>query len=286
MNIINNRWMIAEFALKQIASMYGSASATTPFPLAVHSSQRKISSRFNDVVVINVFGVLMKNDSDFLACFSGTSTKLIRLELQTACADDSVKAVVLNIDSPGGTVDGLAELADDIHRMKQIKPIVAQVDGMCCSAAYYIASQTDAIFCGRMDVVGSIGVILMLADTNEMYKNWGVKIIAITTGKYKAAGVDGVEITPEQIEEFQKEVDIFFNDFKSVILRGRENLSENELNEIADGRVFVGVENITRGLVDGVQGISATIAGINEKASVGAQPFSRRNLLRKKRLTV
>jgi len=143
---------------------------------------------------------------------------------------------------------------------------VAQVDGMAASAAYYVASQTEAIYAHRMDMVGSIGTIMMMYDWHEFYEKEGIEAVPIATGKYKAAGAEGTEITEAQRADFQRIVDAYYKDFLSMVSRGR-GMTATQVKELADGRVFMPGESIANGLIDGIQTFEQTLAAVTPKSS-------------------
>ena len=210
------------------------------------------------VAIIRIEGVVTKNPSIFSMFFGGASSVLIRRAVEQAAADPDVKTIVLFIDSPGGSVDGLAETADAIWMARDSKPIIAQVSGIAASAAYLLASQAHKIFSGRMDMVGSIGTVAILYDFSKLFEQEGIEVVPITTGAFKAAGAMGTEITEEQRADFQRIVDQYFADFKAMVMRGRR-MSEKRVGEVADGRMFLADEAKPLGLIDGIADADTTL---------------------------
>lgn len=208
---------------------------------------------YNGSAVVPLVGPMMRRLSFFAAWLGMTSTDMVRAAVASALADDDIDQVVMVIDSPGGEVAGLAELADLMYAAD--KPIVAVVEGMAASAAYYVASQADRILVGRNDLVGSIGTRIMLYDYSKMYAEAGVEAVPIDTGRFKSAGAIGTEITEEQRADFQRIVDFYFGDFVNAVARGR-NLSTDDVRQVGDGRMFTPVEALAAGLIDGVGGIA------------------------------
>ena len=208
--------------------------------------------KHGNLAVIPIRGPIMKHESAFLSYFGIASSKLTQRAVESATADADVEKIVLNIDSPGGSVDGLAELVDALQAARAEKTVIAQVSGMAASAAYMIASQADQIFAGRMDLIGSIGTRMLIYDFSKMFEKEGIKAIPIDTGEHKSAGAFGTEITDAQIAEFQRITDGFFDDFVAAIVAGR-GLSEEKVRAVGDGRVFFAEEAITLGLIDGIQ---------------------------------
>jgi signal peptide peptidase SppA len=215
-----------------------------------------------NVAVVHVQGPMIKRGG-FVASLCGLSSTLrIRTAFEAAVADDAVAAIMLRIDSPGGSAEGLAELADAIFAARGVKPIVAQVDGMMASAAYLVGSQADAVYAQRMDLIGSIGTRLLLYDWSGYFEEAGVKAIPIDSAPadrpFKSAAAMGTPITEDQVADFQRIVDAFFADFRAAVLRGR-GMSDAQFDAVADGRVWPAAEAQRLGLIDGIRTVEATL---------------------------
>jgi len=206
----------------------------------------------NGIGVLHISGPIFKRGfiDWFGNRFPGTQT--YRDALRLAANDPEIQKVLMVIDSPGGSVDGLSELGDTIREVRAQKPVIAYVDGLAASAAYYIAAQATEIYAERTALIGSIGTLLVLWDTSKMYEDFGIKVIVIKTGEVKGAGIDGTEITEAQQAEFQRMVDFFFADFITAIAKGRGK-PKSEIKPMADGRVWPAPEAKTLGLIDGVK---------------------------------
>src|SRR5258708_810134 len=137
------------------------------------------------VAIINVRGMLLPRASWLMQIFGGTGMEDISTALHEAMADDDTVAVILRVDSPGGTAAGTLELASEIYGMRGIKPIVAQVEGMGASAAYWIASAADEIVITPSGQAGSVGVYQIHDDITSMMEKEGVKRTIIRAGKNK-----------------------------------------------------------------------------------------------------
>lgn len=231
--------------------------------------------------VIPVMGPIVKRQSFLTDFFGFSSAMAIQAAVRAAASDPEVERIVLEIDSPGGSVDGLPELADEIFQARESKEIVAQVSGIAASAAFLIASQTDRIFTGRMDMVGSIGTRMLLFDFSEAFKENGIKAIAIDTGEFKSAGAFGTKITEAQIKEFQRIIDGFFDDFVASVVRGR-GMSEKDVRKVGDGRMFFADEAMSLGLIDGVQTREETLASAPESSKRRRTPHAELALQRQK----
>lgn len=208
------------------------------------------------VAIIDIRGVINKRWS-----YPGWAINVFDIQdaIARAVEDRSITAILLRVDSPGGSVDGLAEAGDAIFEARQSKNVIAQITGMGASAAYYLASQANAIYAQRMDLIGSIGVRMLIYDWSRLFANAGVRAIPIDTGKYKSAGAMGTELTTVQQDYLQRLVDDFFADFLDVVARGR-GLSVEKIRQSADGRVFSAPAAVERGLIDGVRTFESTLA--------------------------
>lgn len=198
--------------------------------------------------------------------YGGCSTAEVTVAVLSAAADPAIAATVIMVNSPGGSVDGLAELGDAVKLHADTKPIYAQVVGGAFSAGYYAIVHATAIYAHRMDEVGSIGTILGTYDFSEYCKQLGVEPVLLATGDHKGAGFFGSVITQEQRDEWMRGVKNFFADFKKQISVGRE-MSSKAVDDVADGRFWTAGEALKLGLIDKVQGTSATVAQAMAKAA-------------------
>lgn len=227
--------------------------------------------RVDAVAVINIVDFITKNPT----LFFGTSTREVEAAITAALADDSIRQILLWIDSPGGSVDGLADLSDLVFTARRVKPITAFVDGLAASAAYLIASQASEIVAGKGSLAGSVGTLQLLLDTSEAFQTAGIRPVLITTGKFKGIGIPGIAITPEQEAYLQKIVDQFFADFRRAVARGR-GMSIVEVDKVADGKVFREQEALSLRLIDRIQNGDALLAGLVEQERALAQSRTKR----------
>lgn len=218
------------------------------------------------IAIIPMMGPMIRRAGPIAMMFGIVGTDQIRVAVESAGQDPEIDHILLRIDSPGGSVSGLAELADAIHSID--KPVTAQVEGMAASAAYYTASQADRILVGRNDLVGSIGTRILLYDWSQYFEEAGIKAIPIDTGPFKSAGALGTEITEEQQADFQRIVDFYFDDFLAVVQRGR-GMSEEQVRSVADGRVFTPAECLESGLIDGVATFEQTLTELRGQSQSG-----------------
>ena len=197
----------------------------------------------------------------------------VEAAVRSAAADEQVSSILLLINSPGGTVDGLAQLADTVAAAAQQKRVVAQIAGIGASAAYYVATQASEIRAERTNLVGSLGARMLIMDLSRLAKNEGVEAIPIDSAPkerpYKSAGAIGTPITERQQADFQRIVDQFAEDFRQAIMTGRQ-MGREQLDAIFDGRVWQAGEAVSLGLVDQVQSFRNTLAEMSSASSTTA----------------
>lgn len=215
------------------------------------------------VAILSLVGPMTKAQVSF---GSGCSTVQLRRDLRAANADPDVKAIILRIDSPGGSVAGTAELADEVAAINKVKPVYAYIEDCGCSAAYWVASQAKKIFANRTAIVGSIGTLLVLEDWSKAFEQAGVEVLVFSTGEFKGSGTFGTEITLAQREKFQKMVDGLQEHFLSAVSTGRR-ISKTKAKALADGNTHVGMEALDLGLVDEIASFDQVLRSIAGKPS-------------------
>lgn len=155
--------------------------------------------------------------------FGAIDTEAVIEAVDEARTRREVQAVLLDIDSPGGSVAGTPEMAQAVADLSKTKYVYAFTSGQMCSAAYWVASQCDAIYMTPGARVGSIGVIASFLDTSEALRNEGLKVEVFAAGKFKAMGTSGVALTDEQRAWLQENVEEVASEFRAAVLaRGRK----------------------------------------------------------------
>lgn len=208
-------------------------------------AKQKAAAVQNGVAVINIESPIYRKSSWWLG---GITHKEIKAEIQKALDNEEVKAIFYNIYSPGGSVAGTQELAAFIKEASSKKPSCAFVDGMCCSAAYWLASATGKIYAAESAELGSIGVVLMHRDYSKVYEKWGVQYTYITAGSKKSVGASEIPLSDEDKEYLQNQVNGIYDVFLENISQNM-GLDLNKKTEWADGRVFLGKDAVNLGLV-------------------------------------
>lgn len=233
-------------------------------------------TQVGSVAVVGVGGVLAKYASSVndVSGPSGTSVEAIRTVLAQAMADPAVGSVLLMVDSPGGSVSGLGTLAGEIRAAS--KPVWAYIDDMGASAAYWISSQAKRVYQSPGAVVGSIGVMAVVADNSQAVAARGVKVHLIRSGPAKGVGTSGVPIDEAALAVLQGECDAFFAEFLGDISAGRPSLSGEKLAQVSDGRVWVGQAAVNLGLTDGIAMVGDVLNEMNAKFPAPSRQMPRR----------
>jgi protease-4 len=178
----------------------------------------------------------------------------IKEELTHAADDDRIKAVVLRINSPGGTVTASDVIYHELRSFKEKRkvPIIASIMDVGASGGYYVAAAADKIVAHPSSVTGSVGVIMLTMNARGLMEKVGVEATAVTSGPKKDMGSPFRPMTPEERAIFQSVIDSFYDRFLTVVREGRRFLSADEVRKLADGRIYSGEQAKTLGLVDSI----------------------------------
>ncbi|MDL2261708.1 signal peptide peptidase SppA [Methanimicrococcus sp. OttesenSCG-928-J09] len=202
----------------------------------------------NKIAVIHINGEMYTGDYMYGSGIAGSDA--ICGHIRAAADNNSVKAIVLRIDSPGGTGSCSQEINMEIQRARDMgKPVVTSMGDMAASAAYYVASQTDYIYASPGTFTGSIGVIGRHVDNSQVYEDNGINVTVFKSGEMKDMGADYRELTAEEKRYWQHIIDTSFNTFVNDVAKGR-GMSREEVLELADGRVYIGEDAKKNGLID------------------------------------
>ncbi|HET6912061.1 MAG TPA: signal peptide peptidase SppA, partial [Rhodanobacteraceae bacterium] len=224
--------------------------------------------RAGAIAVIPVYGTIVQRASQLDLCESGTSTQSLSNALADAMADDSVAKVLLDIDSPGGSVYGVQELAAEISRAK--KPVVAVANSLAASAAYWIGSAASEFYVTPGGEVGSIGVWSAHQDVSKALEAAGVNVTLISAGEFKVEGNPFQPLGDEAQSFMQSRVNDYYSEFTRAVARGRKVSVDQVRNGMGKGRVLGADQAKAEGMVDGIATFDDVIAnmqkGINSTA--------------------
>jgi protease-4 len=187
--------------------------------------------------------------------------------------DSSVKAIILHINSPGGGAAASQEIYNEVVRVRhdKNKKIVASVESVGASGAYYIASGCDKIYANNASVVGSIGVIMEWTNYGDLLKWAKLKSVVIHTGTLKDAGDPTREMTPVEQAYFQSLVDNMYGQFVHDVAVGRHS-TDDKIRPLATGQVWTGQQSLPLGLIDKVGGFRVALIDTARDAGIKGEP--------------
>ena len=206
------------------------------------------------VAVVHVSGVIMPGKSrydNFQGKIAGSET--ICEQLQSVADDDEIDAMILRVDSPGGSAMASDLIWQDIGRVQESKPVVVSMSGMAASGGYYVSCRGDSIFADPGTLTGSIGVYAGKLDRSQMYEKIGVNREFITRGQNALLFSDEGGFSDRQRTQFQGQLERFYERFLAKVADGR-GLDRDAVHAVAQGRVWTGRQGLEHGLVDGLGG--------------------------------
>ena len=227
------------------------------------------------VGVLPLTGTIFPKANIMTQMSGATSIERWISEFETMIADDSVQSVVLDIDSPGGSVWGIAEASERFNAAKNGKPIVAVSNYLCASAAYWIASQADEIVASPSSITGSIGVYAMHQSMQRAMVEAGVDLSIIVAGQYKAERSPALQLTEGARAELQTEVNEDYDDFIKAVAKGRGIRASRVKSDYGEGRAYTSRRALDRGMVDRIASLRDTIERLQGSGSAGRKPKRR-----------
>ena len=212
-----------------------------------HASTREGTAA---IAVIQINGPISGVSSWLESSSSGAG--VIMEAIRKAGKRKDIKAVVVRIDSPGGSAGASQEIAMELDRLREKgKPVVTSMGDVCASGGYWIACSTDHIVANGASLTGSIGVIMQLSNLEGLYGKLGIRNQTIKSGEHKDMGSTSRELSAEEEKILQDLVDDSYQQFLEQVQKGRqEKIAADKLLEIADGRIFTGKQALELGLVD------------------------------------
>lgn len=213
------------------------------------------------VAVLPLWGVMGHRAGTLRESSGGTSTERFGAAFAQAVNDPGISAVVLDVDSPGGTVSGVPELADQVARARGRKPIVAVANSLAASAAYWVGAQADELVVIPSGQVGSIGVMTAHADVSEALAQRGIKVTYLTSARFKAEGAEERPLSAEAQQHYQSQIDHYHTLFVRAVARGRGvPVATVRGEQFGEGRVYNAAAAVARGMADRVGTLDQVVA--------------------------
>lgn len=244
--ILCNPWLVTMEAYNSLRSFVEQECMRD---IVLDEEAEAVAPIVGEIAILPMYGTFMKGVSPAMEKYFGlVNTDRIKAEINNLRLDESVKGVILDIDSAGGSATGIMETAEAVARLADTKKVYSVTEGMMASAAYWIGSQADMVFATKSAKVGSIGVYLPVVDSSAAYESKGVKVELIKNKEatYKGAGFEGTKLSDEQKEYMQEMVQQIFSDFKQGVLSSRPNIGEEAMR----GQVYLGKKAKEEALID------------------------------------
>lgn len=200
-----------------------------------------------NVATIAIDGPIQYGGSQGLFSASVRDAATIAAEINEASKDESIDAILLEINSPGGTVVASKEIAEAVELSD--KYTIALIREVGASGAYWVSAVSDIIIADSMSITGSVGVIASYLDFSELMDEYGIQYQRMTGGKYKDLGTPFKNLTEEERDILQAKIDLIHNEFRSVVQEKRD-FTDESMDIVATGEFFIGVEAEQLGLVD------------------------------------
>jgi signal peptide peptidase SppA len=234
------------------------------------------SAGSGSVAVLPLFGIISHRASMMgdMSGPGGTSTERFTQQFRGALNDPNVKAIVIDIDSPGGTVDGVAELADEIFKARSKKSITAISDCTMASAAYWIGVSATELVCSPSAMVGSIGVYTSHEDLSKALETDGIGVSLISAGKYKTEGSPYAPLTEDARAAMQSMVDDYYGMFTKAVARGRGVNVSDVTGGFGQGRMVSAQQAVSLGMADRVATLDQVLSKLGVSRGNGTSAMS------------
>ncbi|HHT9136175.1 MAG TPA: signal peptide peptidase SppA [Candidatus Wunengus sp. YC60] len=227
------------------------------------------------VAIISIKGILSSESAEGLFIEKPSIVEVAKQQLEQAAADTHVRAVLLEVDSPGGGITASDIIYNNVIKFKAEtkKKVVVYMQDIAASGGYYISSAADAIVAHPTTITGSIGVIMPLINVAELINRYGIKDSSIASGNMKEIGSPLKPMTPEESAILKNIIDEMYLQFVTVVSTGRK-LDIETVKKIADGRIYTGKQALEKGLVDQLGyledaiGLTKKLAGLTEATIV------------------
>lgn len=246
------------------------------FQFGEEVEQPKASDR-GDIALIPVRGTITPRASAFSS--GGSTADQIGRNGDKAAADPGIRNIVLDIDSPGGSVHGIEELAAKIRNWRAIKPVTAVANHNAHSAGYWIGSQATNFVVSPSAAGGNIGVIYKRADASAAFEKEGVKVNLITAGKFKGEGAPYSPMTDAEAENLQGMANTYYDKFITDVAAGRRTNKAHVENHFGQGRAVLAEDMVKRGMADRVATLETVLSEMRGAGNRMRQAAAKRTML-------
>jgi len=264
--ILSEAWFATPRCVQQLLAQVDRVDLAAAKPQQTVAGKSQNTS--GGIRIIDIRGPMLKYAGFWTWFVGGVSSAELRTEIASAASDSGVAGIVLRIHSPGGEVAGTDDLALAVREASKRKPVVAFVEDMGASAAYYVASQASRIIVAESALVGSLGVLTVLTDSSLAFSKAGLTVYVVATAALKGLGVSGRPVTKGDIEELTRIVQAAGDLFVRRVVEGRR-LPTIRARAVFDGRMFTAVEARELGLVDGIGSMESVLSELAASLRAG-----------------
>lgn len=269
---LDNDWAILPTKIPELMSVLAfHASGQKRTPEEIHAligePTPAESAKRGAIAVLPLRGVIAHRAGSLDESSGGASVERFTSMFRQAMSNDAVGTIVIDVDSPGGTVAGVQEIAAEMQAAKGRKPVVAVANSLMASAAYWIAAQADEIVSIPSGTVGSIGVFTAHQDLSAALEQEGVKVTLISAGKFKTEGNPFEPLSDEAKAVIQARVDEAYGNFVKAVAKGRGVAVADVRNGYGQGRALPAKDALAAGMIDRIGTLDDTIARLAGRRS-------------------
>src|SRR5450830_2004866 len=223
------------------------------------------------IAVLPLYGVISQRASmvDEMCGAGGTSTEKFTQSFRELMADDSIGGIIIDIDSPGGSVFGVADLCGEIMSARGVKPVYGVVNSLCASAAYWLGSACSQLIAVQGSMTGSIGVYTQHVDMSGALEMEGIKAQYISAGKYKVEGNSYGPLDEEARAFTQSQIDAYYSAFTSAVSKGRGAPIGQVRDGMGQGRCLMAADALAAGMVDAIDTFDGAVKRMSKAMKAG-----------------
>jgi len=251
-SFFNQPWAIMPSKLVEIEGVLRARSAGSRIMTMSDAAEEPTTQIVGKTAVVPVFGTILPRTGTMEMASGGVSAEALSAGIIKLARDPSIDRIVLAIDSPGGSVFGLPELAGRVAEVASRKPVIGIADALAASAGYWLLSQCTAAYVTPSGQVGSIGIVVPHVDISRMQEKAGVKTTYIASSDAKVGAAPELPLTDEVLADIRSKVDAYAEKFVAAVAHGRRTTPAIVKAQFGDGRMFLASDAVRLGMVDGV----------------------------------
>ena len=255
--VLGTPWQILPEKMDEIADLldlrqagYELTDEEVAAVMPVQQEKREDVLVSGNTAVVKVYGTLFQRANLLTRYSGGTSTEQLQTNLTRAANDPNISRIILDIDSPGGTALGNEEVVQKIREIRKVKPVIASVNGLAASAAYYIASAAEKVYASPSSMVGSIGTLLIHRESSKADAEAGIKFTILRSGKFKADGNEREPLGEQGRATLEERVVVYHDQFVEAVATSRNVTEAVVRDQFGDGKVFIASEALKRNMID------------------------------------